>query len=146
MSSCGNRLEMETPVWCILIHVCVYRYMYIQIHQQHKDMALCVCVCVYTPVQFSLSVTSDSLQPHGWQLARPLCPLPTPGGSSNAHPLSRWHHPVISSSVVPFFSHLQSFSASGYFQWVNSLHQVAKLLEFQLQHQSFHWIFRTDFL
>ena len=46
MSSCGNRLEMETPVWCILIHVCVYRYMYIQIHQQHKDMALCVCVCV----------------------------------------------------------------------------------------------------
>ena len=49
-----------------------------------------------------------------------------------------------SSSVVPFFSCLQSFPASGSFPWVSSLHQVAKVLD--LQHQSFHWIFRTDFL
>ena len=49
-----------------------------------------------------------------------------------------------SSSVVPFFSCLQSFPASGSFPWVSSLHQVAKVLN--LQHQSFHWIFRTDFL
>ena len=55
-------------------------------------------------------------------------------------------HPTISSSVVPFFSCLQSFPASGLFQWVSSSHQVAKVLEFQIQHQSFQWIFRTDFL
>ena len=51
-------------------------------------------------------------------------------------------HPTISSSVVPF-SHLQSFPASGSFPVVSSSHQVAKVLEFQLQHQSFQWIFRT---
>ena len=55
-------------------------------------------------------------------------------------------HPNISSSVIPFSSCLQSFPASGSFQWVSSSHQVAKVLEFQLQHQSFQWIFRTDFL
>ena len=48
--------------------------------------------------------------------------------------------------VVPFSFHLQSFPASGSFQWVSPSHQVAKVLEFQLQHQSFQWIFRTDFL
>ena len=48
--------------------------------------------------------------------------------------------------VVPFSSHLQSFPASGSSQWVSSSHQAAKVLEFQLQHQSFQWIFRTDFL
>ena len=46
----------------------------------------------------------------------------------------------------PFSSHLQSFWGSGFFKWVNSSHQVAKVLEFQFQHQSFQWIFRTDFL
>ena len=50
------------------------------------------------------------------------------------------------SSVVPFSLHLQSFPASGSFKWVSSSHQVAKVLEFQLQHQSFQWIFRTIFL
>ena len=63
----------------------------------------------------------------------------------NSCPLSRWCHPTISSSVVPFSSCLQYFH-QGLFQWVSSLHQVAKELEFQLQHQSFQWIFRTDFL
>ena len=63
---------------------------------------------------------------------------------SNACPLSQWHHPTISSSVVPFSSHFQSFPATGLFKWVSSLHQVAKVLEFQLQHQSFQLVFRTD--
>ena len=61
-------------------------------------------------------------------------------------PSSRWCHPTISPSIIPFSSCLQSFPASGFFQGVSSLHQVAKVLEFQLQHQSFQWIFRTDFL
>ena len=64
---------------------------------------------------------------------------------SNSRPLSRWCHPIISSSAAPFSSHLQSFPASGSFQWISSSHQVAKILEFQLQHPFFQWIFRTDY-
>ena len=58
---------------------------------------------------------SDSLQPHGLQHARPPCPSPTPRVNPSSRPLSRWCHPTISSSVVPFFSCLQSFPASGPF-------------------------------
>ena len=88
---------------------------------------------------------SDSLQPHEPQHTRPPCSSPTPVVYSNSRPLSWWCHPTISSSVVPFSSHLQSFQHQGLFQWVSSLHQVAKVLELQLQHQSFQWILRTDF-
>jgi len=66
-------------------------------------------------VQFSRSVVSDSLQPHEPQHARPPCPSPTPGVHPNPCTLSRWCHPTISSSVVPFSSGLQSFPASGSF-------------------------------
>ena len=66
-------------------------------------------------VQFSHSVMSDSLWPHGLQHTRPTCPLPIPRVYSNSCPLSRWCHPTISSSVVSFSSHLQSFPASGSF-------------------------------
>ena len=62
-------------------------------------------------VQFSGSVVSDPLRPHGLQHARLPCPSPTPGTCSNSCPSSRWCHPIISSSVVPFSSHLQSFLA-----------------------------------
>ena len=64
---------------------------------------------------FSCPVVSDSLQPHGLQHTRPPCPSPTPRVYSNSCPLSRWCHPTISSSVVPFSSCLQSFPASGSF-------------------------------
>ena len=141
-------------------------------------------------VQFSRSVVSDSLQPHGLQHARHPCPSPAPGACSNSSPLSRWCHPIISSSVVPFSSCLQSFPASGSFprKWQptlvflpgeshgrgawqvtvhgvtrvrhdlatkerererereGSLHQVAKVLEFQLQHQTYPWTPGTDLL
>ena len=63
-------------------------------------------------VQFSHSVVSDSLRPHELQHARPPCPSPMPGVYSNSCPLSRWCHPAISSSVVPFSSCPQSLSAS----------------------------------
>ena len=67
-------------------------------------------------IQFSCSVVSNSLRPHGLQhSARPPCPSPTPGACSNSCPLSQWCHPTISSSVVPFSSCLQSFPASGSF-------------------------------
>ena len=66
-------------------------------------------------VQFSHSVMSDSLQPHGLQHARPPRPSSTPGVDSNSCPWSWWCHPTISSSVIPF-SHLLYFPASGCFQ------------------------------
>ena len=67
-------------------------------------------------VQFSCSVVSDFLGPHGLQHARLPCPSPTPGVFSNWCPLSQWCHPTILFSVVPFSSRLQSFPASGSFQ------------------------------
>ena len=70
----------------------------------------------YGSVQFSRSVVSDCLHPHGLQHARPPCPLPTPGVHSDSCPSSQWCHPAISSCVVPFSSHHQSFPASGSFQ------------------------------
>ena len=66
-------------------------------------------------VQFSCSVISDSLWPHESQHARPPCPSPTPRVYSNPCPLSRWCHPDISSSVVPFSSCPQSLPATGSF-------------------------------
>ena len=66
-------------------------------------------------VQFSCSVISNSLGPHGLQHVRPPCPSPIPRVHSNSCPLSRCCHPTISPSVIPFSSHLQSFPASGSF-------------------------------
>ena len=66
-------------------------------------------------VQFSCSVVSNSLQPHGLQHARLTCPSPTPKACSNSCPSSQWCHPTVSSSVIPFSSCLQSFAASGSF-------------------------------
>jgi len=63
-------------------------------------------------VQFSFSVMSNSLWPRGLQHARLPCPSPTPRAYSNSCPLHRWCHQTISSSIVPFSSHLQSFLAS----------------------------------
>ena len=80
------------------------------------------CVCsfgllgkLFSSVRFSRSVVSDSLWPHEPQHARPPCPSQTPGLYSNSCPLSRWCHPAISSSVVPFSSCPYSLLASGSF-------------------------------
>ena len=66
-------------------------------------------------VQFSRSVMSDSLQPHGLQHTRLPCPSPAPRACSHSHPSSQWCHPAISSSIFPFSSCLQSFPGSGSF-------------------------------
>ena len=71
---------------------------------------------LFSSVQFSCSVMSSSLWPHGLQHARIPCPSPTPSAYSNSCPSSWWCQPTISSSVVPFSSHLQSFPESGSFQ------------------------------
>ena len=70
----------------------------------------------FSSVQFSLSVVSNSLWPQGLQHVRLPCPSLTPGAYSNSCPKSRWCHPIISSSVIPFSSCLQSFTASGSFR------------------------------
>ena len=76
---------------------------------------LCHRPCDPGSVQFSCSVVSNSLRPHGLQHSSLPCPSPTPRVYSNSCPLSRWCHPTISPSVIPFSSHLQYFPAPGSF-------------------------------
>ena len=94
---------------------------------------------------FSHSVMSTSLWPHELQHNKLPCPSLSLWVCSDSCPSSRWCHPTISSSVVPFSSVFQSFPAS-VFSNESSLHQVATVLELQLHHQSFQWISRVDFL
>ena len=86
-----------------------HTYTHIYIHRLPNSIPVQI-------IQFSRSVVSDSLRLYGLQLARRPCPSLTPGACSNLCPLSWWHHPTTSSSVVPFSSCLQSFPASGSFQ------------------------------
>ena len=79
-------------------------------------MRLFVCLTVRQSVQFSRSVLTNSLWPHGLQHTRPPRPSPTSRVYSNLCPLSPWCHPIISSSLIPFSSCLQSFPASVSFQ------------------------------
>ena len=79
-------------------------------------------------VQFSRLVMSNSPRPHELQHARSPCPSPSPGVHSDSRPLSPWCHPAISSSVVPFSCPSQHQSL---FQWINSSHEVAKVLDLQ---------------
>ena len=149
--SCGRRQGREAVCVCSCVCVCVcwgrgLHHLSIQwlclnsttfLHCTRK------MIVSLSSVQFS-SVVSNSLQPHGH--ARLPWPSPIPGVYSDSCPLSWWCHSTILSSVVPFSSRIQSLQHQSLFKWVSSLHQVAKVLEFQLQHQSFQWIFRTDFL
>ena len=102
-----------------------------------------IAKCHQGSVQFSRSVMSHSLRPHESQHARPTCP--SPFTQTHVHQVGDAippSHPLSSPSPpAPNPSQHQ-----GLFQWVNSLHQVAKVLEFQLQHQSFQWTPRTDVL
>ena len=110
----------------------------------HNSHIGCFIPIQFSSVQFSRSVMSNSLWPHEPQHARPPCPSPTPGAYRNSYPLSWWwmqpSHPLLSPSPPA----LNLSQHQGLFQWVSSSHQVAKVLEFQLQHQSFQWTPRTD--
>ena len=101
-----------------------------------------ICYCC------SASKSCPTLRPHGLQHASLPYPSLSPRICSNACSLCWWCYPTISSFVTPFSSCPQSFPASGscLFQWICSLHQVNKVLELQLQHQSFQWIFRVDYI
>ena len=100
----------------------------------------------FSSVQFTLSVMSSSLWPHGLQHTRLPCPSPTPRACSDSCPLSWWCHPAISSSVIPFSSCLQSFPASESFPMSHFFASGGQSLALQLQHLFVHWKFRTDFL
>ena len=113
---------------------------------KESDTTEWLSLSLQSSVQFSRSVLSDSLRPHGLGHDRPPCLSPTCRVYSNSCPLSWWCRPTISFSVVPFSSCPQLSQHQGLLKWVSSLHQVAKVLEFQLQHQFFQWVFRTDFL
>ena len=95
---------------------------------------------------FSHKVTSNSLWPHGLQPTRLPRPSPSLGVCSNSCPWSWLCHPTITSSVTPSPPAFNLSQYQGLFWWVSSLYQVAKVLELELQHQSFQWIFRVDFL
>ena len=92
------------------------------------------------------SVVSDSFRSHGPQHTRPPCPSPPPEVYPNSCPLSWWCHPTVSSSVIPSPPAFNLSQHQGLSKWVSFSHQVAKVLEFQLQHQSFQWTPRTDLL
>ena len=101
---------------------------------------------LWPSVQFSRSVLANSLWPHGLQHARPPCLSPTPE-------LAQTHVCRVSDAIQPSHTLLSpspsAYSLSnhqGLFKWVSSSHHLAKILEFQLQHQSFQWTFRSAFL
>ena len=107
---------------------------------------ICVKTGISSVSQFSRSVVSDSLQPHESQHARPPCPSPTPGVHSDSCPSSQGCHPTISSSVVPSPPAPNPSKHHSLFQRVNISHEVAKVLEFELQHHSFQRNPRADLL
>ena len=100
-------------IWIIyIIYICVYIYIYIYIYIYNDTYPIRSVSLVFSSVQ---SVSSVWLQPHEMQHARPSCPSLTSGACSNSCPSSRWCHPTISSSVIPFSAYLQSCPASGSF-------------------------------
>ena len=110
MLSCFSCVQLFVTLWTCLLQGIF----------PTQGLNLCLLCSLHSEtmswVQFSCSVVFDYLLPHGLhQSARPPCPSPTPGVYSNSCPLSQWCHPTISSSVIPFSSHRQSFQASGSF-------------------------------
>ena len=105
-----------------------------------------IYIMEYSVSQYRRSVVSNSLRPRESQHARPPCPSPTPGVYSNSHPSSQWCHQPSHPLSSPSPSAPNPSQHQGLFQRVNSSHEVAKVLEFHLQHQSFQWTPRTDLL
>ena len=141
------------PLW--ILNLCLLLQNALQIsnpdHFPHKNLFPPELTWVFHQVQFSCSVVSDSLWPHEPQHARPPYPSPTAGVHPNLCPLSRWHIWPCYSLLYPSPPALNLSQHQGLFKSVSSSHQVAKVLEFQLQHQSFQWTprlisFRMDWL
>ena len=110
----------------------------------HTHTYIYIYELIFLKAEFSCSVVSVSLPPHGMQHTRLPCPSTTPRACSNSCPSSQWYHPAISSSVIPFPFCFQSFPESRSFPMSQFFTSVG--LSFELQYQSFQWIFRPDFL
>ena len=141
MLSCFSCVQLFVTLWTCLLQGIF----------PTQGLNLCLLCSLHSEtmswVQFSCSVVFDYLLPHGLhQSARPPCPSPTPGVYSNSCPLSQWCHPIISSSVIPFSSCLQSSPASGSFPMSWFFPSGGQSIRVSLQHQSFQRIFRTDCL
>ena len=104
----SSKASIEIIIWFLFLN---FLMCYISHWFADNEKSLHLC----DQYQFSRSVVSDSLRSRGLQHTRLPCPSPTTGVYPNSCP-SRWWHPTISSSVIPFSSHLQSFPASGSFQ------------------------------
>ena len=107
--SCHSLLQGLFPTWGLNPCLSAFQVDSLPTEPPGKPVAL------YASVQISCSVMSDSLRPHGLQHARLSYPSSTPRAYSNSCPSSRWCHPTISSSVIPFSSCLQSFPTPGSF-------------------------------
>ena len=126
------------PLWWKLLESTLINFKY-------TIALLIIAIMPYiTLLLFIHWVMSNSLQSHGLQHARLSCPSPSSRVCSISCPLNWRSHPTISSSVTLFSASPQPFPASRSFLEVSYLYQGAKVLE--LQHQSFQWIFRTNFL
>ena len=138
---------LQNIAWCA--HVTFYLFIFLKMNITLSLVSLhhkwYYSKYLISSVQFSLSVMSNSLRPHEPQHARPSCPSPTPRVYPNSCPLSWWCHPP-SHPLSPSSPALNLSQHQGLFKWVSSLHHMAKVLEFQLQHQPFQWIPRTDLL
>ena len=145
------------PTFVVIFHVAIEKWPNILFHSHYNlnlfFLLLLTKIFIFSSntcrdhlLLFSHSVLSDSSWLHGLHHARLPCASPTLRVCSNSSPLSWTCHPTISSPVDPSLPAFNLSQHQGLFQWVSSSHQVAKVLELQLQYQSFHWIFSTDFL
>ena len=145
---------------CVCVCVCFTPFLHFVWGEQWNDMRkgwlsrsgfldLC-CTKIHNPwhfssVQFSRSVVSDSLRPHELQHARPPCPSQTPGVHPDSSPSSQWHHPASYPLASPSPA-LNPSQHQSLFQGVSFSHEVAKVLEFQLQRHSLQRNPRADLL
>ena len=134
-------LCLDGVLLCHMVTFQIYLFSYTVVSVfSHSIQSLSHVQLLETPwtaaCQASLSVTKQHIKTHVHESM----------SCSNSYPLSQWCHPTISSSVISFSYHLQSFPALGSFPVSQFFSSVAKVLEFQLQHQFSQWIFRTNFL
>ena len=132
-------LVMHREVWCAVVHGITKSWTWLSDWTEHHSQKIPQfssvaqsCLTLWDPMDFS----TPGFPVHHWLLELAQTHVHWVGDATRpSHPLS--------SPSPPAFNFSQH---QGLFKWVSSSHQVAKVLEFQLQHQSFQWIFRTDFL